>query len=49
MMALGIIAQRLNIPLAFDRATRRITNDALANELLAGPPPRKAWEEFYKV
>ncbi len=49
MMAIGVLAQRLNRKLAFDRATRQITNDKVANELLAGPPPRKGWEQYYKV
>lgn len=48
-MALGIIAQRVNTRLVFDRATKQITNDKVANALLVGPPPRKGWEQFYKV
>ena len=48
-MALGIIAQRVNAKLTFDRATKQITNHKLANELLAGVPPRKEWEQFYKL
>jgi hypothetical protein len=49
MMALGIIAQRLNRKIEFDRQTAQITNDKLANDLLVGPPPRKGWEEFYRL
>ena len=49
VMALGIIAQRVNAKLAFDRDTKRITNHKVANELLAGVPPRKDWEQFYKL
>ena len=49
VLALGVIAQRLNAQLAFDPATRQITNDKVANALLAGPPPRKGWEQYYKV
>lgn len=49
MMALGIIAQRLNRKIEFDRQTGQITNDKLANELLTGPPPRKGWESFYRL
>jgi hypothetical protein len=49
MMALGVIAQRLNRKLLFDRATEQITNDKIANALLVGPPPRKEWEQFYKL
>jgi len=44
---LGTIAQRLNIKIEFDRETKQITNNALANYLLVGVPPRKGWEEFY--
>jgi predicted dehydrogenase len=49
VMALGVIAQRVNARLAFDRATKQITNHKLANDLLAGVPPRKEWEQFYKL
>jgi predicted dehydrogenase len=49
IFVLGVLAQRLNARLAFDRATHRITNHKLANDLLAGPPPRKGWEQFYKL
>ncbi len=48
-MAIGVIAQRVNAKLAFDPATSQITNHKLANELLAGVPPRKDWEQFYKL
>lgn len=48
-MNLGVIAQRVNAKLVFDRATKQITNHKLANELLAGVPPRKDWEQFYKL
>lgn len=48
-MALGILAQRVNAKLVFDPATQRITNHAVANELLAGNPPRKGWEQFYRM
>jgi hypothetical protein len=46
---LGVIAQRLNTKLVFDRSTKQITNNKVANELLVGPPPRKGWEQYYKV
>jgi len=49
VLTLGCIAQRLNATLAFDPATRQVTNNKLANDLLAGPPPRKGWEQFYKA
>lgn len=44
---LGVIAQRLNTKLLFDRETQRITNNPLANFLLAGAAPRKEWEQYY--
>ena len=48
-MAIGVIAQRVNAKLEFDRETKQITNHKLANELLAGVTPRKDWEQFYKL
>jgi hypothetical protein len=48
-MAIGIIAQRVNATVKFDRATKQITNHKVANELLAGQPARKEWEQFYKL
>jgi predicted dehydrogenase len=48
-MAIGIIAQRVNAKLAFDPRRKRITNHKAANELLKGAPPRKEWEQFYKL
>ncbi len=46
---LGVIAQRLGGTLKFDRKTKQITNNDYANRLLVGQPPRKGWEEFYKL
>ncbi|MEX2672743.1 MAG: Gfo/Idh/MocA family oxidoreductase [Phycisphaeraceae bacterium] len=46
---LGTIAQELGGTLKFDPATKRFTNNDQANELLAGPPPRKGWEDYYKL
>lgn len=48
-MAIGIIAQQVNAKLTFDPATKQITNHKVANELLAGVPPRKDWEQYYKL
>ena len=48
-MAVGIIAQQVNAKLQFDRATKQITNHKVANELLNGVPPRKDWEQYYKL
>lgn len=49
VFVLGTLAQRLNTTLKFNRKTKQITNNPLANDLLQGPPPRKGWEEFYKL
>lgn len=49
MMCLGVIAQWLNRPVKFNRRKLEIIDDQAANALLAGPPPRKGWEEFYKL
>ena len=49
VFCLGVIAQQLNAKLTFDRKTKQITNNAIANQLLTGTPPRKGWEEFYKL
>lgn len=45
---LGVIAQRLGGKLEFDPVAKKITNNPEANALL-NPPPRKGWEEFYKL
>jgi len=49
VFCLGVIAQRLGGELNFDLKTRRITNNKVADALLEGPPPRKGWEEYYKI
>ena len=49
IFSLGVMAQKLNTKLLFDRNTKNITNNKLANELLVGLPPRKGWEQYYKV
>lgn len=49
VFCLGVIAQRLNDRLLFDRETKRITNNHFADALLTGMPPRKGWEQYYKV
>ena len=48
-MVIGIIAQHVNSRVEFDRRTKRITNHLVADELLNGAPPRKEWEQFYKL
>lgn len=49
VFTLGVLAQRLNTKIVFDRETKQITNNPLANLLLVGEQPRKGWEEFYKL
>lgn len=49
VFCLGVIAQRLNTTLKFDRETKQFKGNDLANKLLVGTPPRKGWEEFYKL
>jgi predicted dehydrogenase len=49
VMALGVLAQQFNTKLEFDRDKKQITNNKAANQLLAGVPPRKDWEQFYKL
>lgn len=47
--ALGVVAIRTGRKLSFDRRTKTIMNDPFANSLLTDIPPRKGWEEFYKL
>lgn len=49
VFCLGVLAQWTGLKLEFDRETKQITNNAMANQLLMGLPPRKGWEEFYRV
>lgn len=49
VFCLGVIAQRLNTRLYFDARTKQFTNNAFANAMLSGMPPRKGWEDFYKL
>lgn len=49
VFCLGVIAQRLNTQLFFDPRTKQITNNEFANAMLVGLPPRKGWEDFYKL
>ncbi len=49
-MALGVIVQQVNAKIEFDAQSRKITNHEVANKLLRiGEPPRKGWEEYFKV
>ena len=49
VMALGVLAQQLNTKLIFDANKKQITNNKVGNQLLVGPPPRKGWEQYYKM
>ena len=49
VFSLGVMAQRLNTQLFFDPRKKQITNNEFANAMLAGLPPRKGWDEFYKL
>lgn len=49
VFCLGVLSQQLGEKLLFDRKTKQITNNELANQLLVGEPPRKGWEEYYKI
>ncbi|WP_293904169.1 Gfo/Idh/MocA family protein [Sphingobacterium sp. UBA5670] len=49
VFCLGVIAQRLNSKLILNTQTKEIVNDNFANALLAGPPPARGWEQYYKM
>lgn len=49
VFCLGVIAQWTGDKILFDREKKIITNNKKANELLIGPPPRKGWEQYYKI
>lgn len=49
VLLLGVIAQRLGGRLEFDPVAKRFTNNARANGLLDGPPPRAGWEQYYRA
>lgn len=49
VFCLGVIAQRLNTKVIFNPEKKEITNDTFANALLAGPPPARGWEQYYKM
>lgn len=49
IFSLGCIAQRIGGTFHLDTKTKQITDNKRANELLKGAPPRKGWEEFYKL
>ncbi|MGN0217423.1 MAG: Gfo/Idh/MocA family oxidoreductase [Bacteroidaceae bacterium] len=49
VFCLGVIAQRLNTQLFFDPRNKVFTNNDFANAMLSGMPPRRGWEDFYKI
>ena len=51
VMNYGVIAQRLGQGTKFtiDRSTGDILDNPFANAMLAGVPPRKGWEDYYKI
>jgi hypothetical protein len=49
VFCLGVLAQWTGEKIVFDAKRKVVTSSKKANELLVGPPPRKGWEEFYKV
>jgi hypothetical protein len=49
VFCLGVLAQKLNTTLKFDRKTKTITNHKIANDMLTGLPPRKGWEQYYTI
>lgn len=46
---LGVIGQALGVKIEFDRERKQISNNRMANDMLIGAPPRKGWEQFYKL
>ena len=49
VFSLGVMAQKLNTKLVFERDKKIITNNKLANDLLVDLPPRKDWKQYYKT
>lgn len=49
VFCLGVMAQWTGEKIVFDRKKKIITSSKHANDLLIGPPPRKGWEQYYKV
>ena len=46
---LGVVAQRIGGSIRLPRTTRKVVGNPKAQELLAGIPPRKGWEQHYKM
>ena len=49
VFCLGVVSQWTGEKILFDRQTKQMTNNPLANQLLWGAVPRRGWEEFYKL
>ena len=49
VFCLGVIAQRLNRGFKFDPSAGKAVGDPEVDALLAGPAPRRGWEEYYRA
>lgn len=49
VFCLGVLAQWTGETVKFDREKKIITSSKKINDLLVGPPPRRGWEQYYKV
>ena len=49
VFCLGVVSQWTGQKIVFERETKQITNNPLANQLLWGAVPRRGWEEFYEL
>jgi hypothetical protein len=49
VFSLGVMVQKLNAKIEFDREKNQITNNKYANDLLKGSEPRKGWEQYYRM
>lgn len=49
VFCLGVISQWMGEKLVFDRDTKQIVNNPLANQLLWGAVPRDGWADYYKI
>lgn len=49
VFCLGVISQWTGEKIIFDRETKQITNNPLANQLIWGAVPREGWEDYYKL
>ena len=49
VFCLGVISQWTGERIVFDRETKQIVNNPLANQLLWGCRPRSGWEKFYDL